>query len=46
MILQVALEEIKNPFKTLKDKKINTEIVINSLVMGIEILLDIMTIVL
>ena len=45
-ILQVTLkeQEIKNPFKTLKDKKANTEIVINKSMTGIETLLDMMTI--
>ena len=46
MTLQAALkeQEIKNPFKTLKDKEANTETVIDSLIMGIETLLNIMTI--
>ena len=34
----------KNPFKTLKDKEIDTGIVIDNSVMGIETLLDIMII--
>jgi hypothetical protein len=44
--LQAALEEAKmeNPFKTLKDIEIDTETVIDNSVMGIETLLDIMTI--
>ena len=48
MILQAALEEakIENLFKTLKDIKADTEIVINRLVIGIETLLDIMIIIL
>jgi hypothetical protein len=46
--LQAALEEvkIKNLFKTLEDIKADIEIVINDLVVGIETLLDIMTIIL
>ena len=46
--LQVALEEakIKNLFKTLKDIKANTEIVIDNLIAGIETLLNTMTIIL
>jgi len=46
MTLQAALEEqeIKNPFKTLEDKEVNTWTVINSLVIGIKTLLNIMTI--
>jgi len=36
--------ELENLFKTLEDKKANTKIVIDKSVMGIETLLDIMTI--
>ena len=35
---------MENLFETLKDKNINTETVIDDLVIGIEILLDTMTI--
>jgi len=44
--LQAALEEqeMENLFKTPKDNKVNIWIVIDSSVMGIETLLDIMTI--
>jgi hypothetical protein len=44
--LQATLEEakIENLFKTPKDKEADTEIVMDDLVMGIETLLDMMTI--
>ena len=44
--LQAALEEakIKNPFKTPEDIKANIKIIIDNSVVGIETLLDIMTI--
>ena len=46
MTLQAALEEqeIKNLFKTLEDKKANTQTVIDGSVTGIETLLNIITI--
>ena len=48
MTLQAVLEkqEIKNPFKTLEDKKADIKTVINKSVMGIEILLDMIIIIL
>ena len=44
--LQAALEEqeVKNPFKTLEDKEVDTWIIIDGSVTGIETLLNIMTI--
>ncbi len=44
--LQAVLEEMENPFKTLKDKEVNTETVINGSITRIETPLDIMTIIL
>ncbi len=46
MTLQAALkeQEIKNPFKTPKDNKVNIQTIINGLVTGIETLLNIITI--
>ena len=44
MTLQAALKEMENLFKNPKDKKANTQMVINELVTGIETLLDIMII--
>ena len=46
MTLQAALkeQEIKTPFKTLKEKEVDTQIVINGLVTGIKTPLDIMII--
>ena len=42
--VQATLDKIKNLFKSLEDTKAETEIVIDNLVIGIETLLDIMSI--
>ena len=42
--MQVTLDEIENPFKSLEDIEAETEIIIDDLVTGIETLLDIMSI--
>ena len=44
MTLQTTLEELNNLFKPLKNKKANTKTIINKLMIGIETLLDTMTI--
>ena len=43
-VVQITLDEIKNPFKSLEDIKVEIEIVIDNLVMGIETPLDMMSI--
>jgi len=44
MTLQAILKEVRNPFKTFEDKKVNIKTVINNLVMGIETKLNTMII--
>ncbi len=44
MAMQATLDKMEKPLKSLEDTKAETEIVIDDLVMGIETLLDIMSI--
>ena len=43
-VMQATLDEMEKPLKSLEDTKAETEIVIDNSVMGIETLLDIISI--